>query len=76
MSPRRAGGSSRALVATALLAAGCARADDAAAGRGASDEPTVFTDSALFRELCLESDSGLTMSVGRCTPRHQGNPIP
>lgn len=32
---------------------------------------TVFTDSALFRERCVEADSGLTLGVGRCTPRDQ-----
>jgi hypothetical protein len=57
--------------------AGCSRADDAAATRAGneSDERTVFNDSSLFRELCLEADSGLTVAAGRCTPRHQGNPI-
>ena len=33
---------------------------------------TVFNDSALFRRICMEADSGLTPTVGRCTPRDQG----
>jgi hypothetical protein len=33
---------------------------------------TVFTDTALFRRVCLEADSGLTPSGARCTPRDQG----
>lgn len=32
---------------------------------------TVFTDTALFRRICLEADSGLTPAVRRCTPRDQ-----
>ena len=33
---------------------------------------TVFTDTVLFRERCVEADSGLTPKIGRCTPRDQG----
>lgn len=32
---------------------------------------TVFTDSAMFRQLCTEADSGITLHAGRCTPRDQ-----
>jgi hypothetical protein len=35
-------------------------------------ERTVFTDSALFRRICTQADSGLTLATGRCTPRDQG----
>ena len=35
--------------------------------------PTVFTDTALFRQHCVEADSGLTAkTAGKCTPRDQG----
>ena len=34
-------------------------------------ERTVFTDSALYRQHCLEADSGLTAASRRCTPRDQ-----
>jgi hypothetical protein len=34
--------------------------------------PTVFTDTALFRQVCSEADSGLTAkTAGKCTPRDQ-----
>jgi len=33
---------------------------------------TVFTDSSLFGRICMEADSGLTRTIGRCTPRDQG----
>jgi hypothetical protein len=36
-----------------------------------ADTPTVFTDSALFRVMCVEADSGLTARGRRCTPRDQ-----
>jgi len=32
---------------------------------------TVFTDTALFRRVCLQADSGLTPAARRCTPRDQ-----
>lgn len=35
-------------------------------------EATVFTDTALYRRLCVEADSGLTPASRRCTPRDQG----
>ena len=35
-------------------------------------DATVFTDTALYRKLCVEADSGLTPKSGRCTPRDQG----
>ncbi len=32
----------------------------------------VFTDTALFRKVCAEADSGLTAkTAGKCTPRDQ-----
>jgi hypothetical protein len=32
----------------------------------------VFADTALFRQVCMEADSGLTpTTAGRCTPRDQ-----
>ena len=34
-------------------------------------ERTVFSDTALYRDRCVEADSGLTPSSGRCTPRDQ-----
>ena len=39
-----------------------------------TDTPTVFTDSALFRVMCVEADSGLTHLGRRCTPRNQSPP--
>lgn len=36
-----------------------------------SHERTVFSDTALYRDRCVEADSGLTPSSGRCTPRDQ-----
>ena len=32
---------------------------------------TVFTDTALFRRICMQADSGLTPAARRCTPRDQ-----
>src|SRR5687767_2434431 len=33
---------------------------------------TVFTDTALFRRVCAEADSGLNArTAGKCTPRDQ-----
>lgn len=37
---------------------------------------SVFTDSALFRRVCIQADSGLTPAAGRCTPRDQSVRIP
>ena len=56
--------------AAALVGAACARPPERSATGSASG--TVFTDSALFRQTCLEADSGLTMAAQRCTPRDQG----
>ena len=62
------------------LLAGCVGkappAADSAAGRpappGATAGATVFTDTALFRRVCAEADSGLTPATARrCTPRDQ-----
>jgi len=33
---------------------------------------TVFTDTAMFRRICTQADSGSTPAIGRCTPRDQG----
>jgi len=37
---------------------------------------TVFTDTAMFRRICTQADSGLTPAIDRCTPRDQGLRIP
>lgn len=83
MDCRRARHARRALALAALSAgvlAGCARkapptADSAtspAAPAGASAGATVFTDTAMFRRICAEADSGLTPATARrCTPRDQ-----
>ena len=62
---------SLALSACARTRGPAARADGATpiATRG---QATVFTDTALFTKLCVESDSGLTALARRCTPRDQG----
>jgi hypothetical protein len=72
---------SRWLAATgALLACACvgqatrlpdSAENPASAGAVATLSRTVFTDTALFRERCIEADSGLSMRTGRCTPRDQ-----
>ena len=36
-----------------------------------SHERTVFSDTALYRDRCVEADSGLTPSSGHCTLRDQ-----
>jgi hypothetical protein len=56
--------------AVALAGTTCTRPAERSTGGSASG--TVFTDSALFRQTCLEADSGLTMAAQRCTPRDQG----
>jgi|SRR5688572_29825464 hypothetical protein len=73
----------RALALAALgaeMLAGCARkappaADSAtvpAATSAATAGATVFTDTAMFRRVCAEADSGLTSATARrCTPRDQ-----
>ena len=38
-------------------------------------ERTVFSDTALYRDRCVEADSGLTASSGRCTLRDQGRRV-
>ena len=67
-----AGRAGRAVFIGAIALAGttCARPAERSTNGGASG--TVFTDSALFRQTCLEADSGLTMAAQRCTPRDQG----
>jgi hypothetical protein len=44
-----------------------AQADGATRRVGAN----VFTDTALYRRVCLEADSGLTPASRRCTARDQ-----
>ncbi len=46
-----------------------------AAGTPQHTTATVFQDTALFRELCTQADSGLAPSVGRCTLRDQRREI-
>jgi hypothetical protein len=82
---RRGVRAARPVLALAVLGAGalagCARkappAADSAAGRAAPASAaagaTIFTDTALFRRVCAEADSGLTPATARrCTPRDQG----
>lgn len=38
----------------------------------ARGDATIFTDTALYRQICVEADSGLTPASGRCTLRDQG----
>jgi hypothetical protein len=58
--------------AAAPVLGGCARPEVESRGTASGGAaPTVFTDSALFRRVCVEADSGLTPGVGRCTPRDQ-----
>jgi hypothetical protein len=67
------------------LLAGCARGKPSASAHPSAtlliDTTTytrmvaesVFTDTALFRQVCAEADSGLTSrTAGKCTPRDQG----
>jgi hypothetical protein len=42
----------------------------------ATPPATVFTDTALFRRVCAQADSGLTIAVRRCTPRDPGLRVP
>ena len=64
------------LVVLTLSVAACARSGPSSVPAhpqvSATAERTLFTDSTLFRRICMEADSGLTPSVGRCTPRDQG----
>jgi hypothetical protein len=70
-----------------VLMAGCARGKPPAdslrsatllkdtAGYGTTfgeSARSVFTDTALFRRVCTEADSGMTArTAGKCTPRDQ-----
>lgn len=64
-------------VAFATLACARTSARDATAGPVSARQDaragfaTVFTDTALFKQLCTEADSGLTPRANRCTPRNQ-----
>ena len=83
MACRRALHTRRVLALAGLGAgvlAGCARkapatadsATGAATAAGAAGSATVFTDTAMFRRICAEADSGLTPAMARrCTPRDQ-----
>lgn len=44
--------------------------------RSSDADRSVFNDSARFRQVCLQADSGLTPAAGRCTPRDQRVRIP
>ena len=62
----------------AMTTVACARpaqdsgaANPVPAAASARRAATVFTDSVLFKQVCAESDSGLTMRANRCTPRDQ-----
>ena len=63
------------VLAVAALA-GCARPKPPSAvgvrEASATGTHTVFTDTAMFRRVCTQADSGLTPAIGRCTPRDQG----
>lgn len=71
----RSSHAARLAVFGAAAAAACAprpatpRPERAAAARGAATG--VFADTALFRRVCIEADSGLTPAARRCTPRDQ-----
>ena len=64
-----------ALLVVSTLA-GCARPNPPSAVGArevsATGTHTVFTDTAMFRRICTQADSGLTPAIGRCTPRDQG----
>jgi hypothetical protein len=45
---------------------------DGTSASAANRVATMFTDTALFRRLCVEADSGISPEQGRCTPRDQG----
>jgi quercetin dioxygenase-like cupin family protein len=40
--------------------------------RSGATRRTIFTDTALYQQVCTQADSGLTPAAGRCTPRDQG----
>lgn len=61
-----------AMIACARTSAEHATAVPARAGEHArGGVATVFTDTLLFKQLCIEADSGLTARTNRCTPRDQ-----
>jgi hypothetical protein len=65
------------LIATMAACAHPARSSGTLASQtSTATERTVFTDSTLFRRVCTQADSGLTLSAGRCTPRNQALRIP
>ena len=59
------------LLYAVIAVSACARNADSRDPAPAS--ATVFTDSTLFRQSCLEADSGYTMAIQRCTPRDQAD---
>jgi hypothetical protein len=68
----------RAVAAAAAIlgltaSAACRPRPDRAAdtSQRAAGARTVFTDSALYRQVCAEADSGMTPASRRCTPRDQ-----
>lgn len=65
----------------ALACLACVRTTTSGAGSESSavTARTVFSDSVLFRQMCLQADSGLSPSIARCTLRYQGieiRPVP
>jgi hypothetical protein len=76
-------GQRRRLLGASILVVtivGCARPIQPSVGAvvqsPSTAERTVFTDSAIFRRVCTQADSGLTLAIGRCTPRDQRVRIP
>lgn len=66
-------------LALAASATACARPNagpSAAESAPDSAERTVFSDTALYRQRCIQADSGLTPASRRCTPRDQGVRVP
>lgn len=62
------------LLACLTILAACSPHRAALADSNPSAAPhdaTVFSDTALYRQVCTEANSGLTPASGRCTPRDQ-----
>jgi hypothetical protein len=66
-------------LALAASATACARPNAGASAAGSAPDSvarTVFSDTALYRQRCIQADSGLTPASRRCTPRDQGVRVP
>ena len=63
-------------IAITTLLAGCARSNSVDSVASQRVESSVFSDTALYRQHCVEADSGLTPLSGRCTPRDQRLRVP